>query len=383
MKRQPAAAAGNDDRPLLAISANSAWNILNFRRPLLKALLSAGYRIAALVPPGDGHAELDAAGVRVISLPMSPRGLSPISDARLFLRYCLALRRLRPAAFLGFTAKPNIYGSLAAAALGVPVINNITGLGTSFLSSRLLERVVSILYRAALRRSALVFFHNRDDLDLFVARGIVRRSQSKVIPGSGIDLAHFAPLLLPSIDADAVVFLFIGRMLVDKGITEFAEAAAIVKDRIPGSRFGVLGDWSEHPKAAPRAQLETWKSWGLIDFAGTTDDVRPFIAAADCVVLPSYREGLPRALLEGSAMGRPVIGTDVPGCREVVVDGVTGYRCAPRSADALAEAMLRVARLSIEERAAMGQRARLRAEELFSEERVSDAYVDALANLLA
>lgn len=378
-----AAVDGEGTRPLLAVSANSAWNILNFRRSLLKALHDAGYRIAAIVPPGDGVADLEAAGAEVITVPMSPRGISASADAMLLLRYLRILARLRPAAFLGFTAKPNIYGSLAAGALGVPAINNITGLGTSFLSGRLLERVVSALYRAAIRRSALVFFHNRDDLELFVARRLVRRERAEVIPGSGIDLAEFSPVPLPSAEGQSVSFLFIGRMLIDKGILEFGEAAALVRAEEPGARFVVLGGWSAHPKAAPRATLDGWHSSGLLEFAGTADDVRPFIANADCVVLPSYREGLPRALLEGSAMGRPVIGTDVPGCREVVEHGITGYLCGARSSEALAGAMLAIAGLSSEDRADMGRRARRRMEEQFSNERVSSAYVTALARLLA
>lgn len=360
----------------MALSANSAWNIIHFRRPLLEALQSQGYRVAAMTPDGEGVAALEELDVRVTPVPMSPRGLSPVADGLLMLRYFRTLKRLRPAAFLGFTAKPNIYGAIAARALGIPTISNITGLGTSFLSGRLLERFVSGLYRLTLRNSAMVFFHNSDDLELFVARGLVAPGKAQVIPGSGIDLDRFASSTRP---ADAPLqFLFVGRLLIDKGILEFGEAAAMLEGLIGEARFIVVGEWSAHPRAAPRDRLEAWAEAGILEFAGGVQDVRPFMERADCVVLPSYREGLPRVLLEAAAMARPSIAADVPGCRQVIEDGVTGYLCEARSASAVAQAMFKIATLTAEQRSAMGQRARKRAEEQFGAQRVTNAYISVL-----
>lgn len=375
------ASSAQRTRPLVVLSANSAWNILNFRRPLLEALQSADYRIIAIVPDGEGIPALEGLGVGVVVVSMSPRGMSPASDTLLFLRYLRLLNRLRPAAFLGFTAKPNIYGGIAARALGIPTINNITGLGTSFLSGRFLERFVSGLYRLALSNSAMVLFHNEDDLELFVARGLVARHKARVIPGSGIDLKHFAPSVRST--ETALRFLFVGRLLTDKGIVEFGEAAVMLQGSLPDARFIVIGEWSPHPRAAPRDQLNTWADDGLLEFVGAVKDVRPFLESADCVVLPSYREGLPRVLLEASAMARPSIAADVPGCRQVIEDGVTGYLCEVRSAPALAQAILTFASLTADERSAMGQGARERAEERFGAERVSNAYISVLAELPA
>ncbi|WP_425505234.1 glycosyltransferase family 4 protein [Sphingomonas sinipercae] len=367
------------DPPLLALSANSAWNLVNFRTPLLQSLQATGYRLAALVPDGDDVRPLSDLGVEVVPIAMSPRGISPLSDARLTYAYWRALRRLSPQAFLGFTPKPNIYGSLAARAAGVPVINNITGLGTGFLSGRMLERLVSGLYKAALHGSRRVFFHNPDDLALFVERRLVTPEQAEVIPGSGIDLDAFAPA--PPRSGDGVVFLFVGRMLIDKGIVEFAEAARQVRRQIPDTRFVVVGGWSPHPKAASAEQIDGWKAEAILEFHGNRDDVRSFVEASDCVVLPSYREGLPRALLEASALARPLIAADVPGCRHLVEEGDNGFMCTVRSADALAEAMVRFARLPEEERNQMGRRARTNAEERFGHDRVTDAYIRALEPL--
>lgn len=340
-----------------------------------------GYHIAAIVPPGEGIAELEEMGITVRTVPMSPRGVSPISDLRLLVSYKTRFQELAPLAFLGFTAKPNIYGSIAAHWSGVPVIANITGLGTGFLSGRMLELILSHLYRLALANARQVFFHNPDDRDLFVSRGLASSTRSEVIPGSGIDLDYFR-VAAPAGNAEPV-FLFIGRFLKDKGLIEFAKAAKIVKGSRPEIRFQALGTVEPHPKSVPAEAVRQWEKEGAVELLGSAKDVRPFIAEADCVVLPSYREGLPRALLEASAMGRAVIGSDAPGCRHVVEEGVTGFLCQPRSSSSLADAMMRFAALSSEGRQSMGIQARRKAERDFGEKRVIDAYLSTLAAILA
>lgn len=304
-----------------------------------------------------------------------------MSDLWLLKAYWQHLGQLKPAAFLGFTAKPNIYGSIAANRRGVPVIANITGLGTGFLSGRTLETVLSGLYRTALAHAERVFFHNSDDRDLFLRHRLVDSRSCRVIPGSGVDLSHFNAE--PPAGNTDPVFLFIGRFLRDKGIVEFVEAARKVKQDQPAVRFSALGTTEPHPKSVDGDTLEQWRREQVVEFLGSAGDVRPFIKQADCVVLPSYREGLPRALLEASAMARAVIGSDVPGCRNVVEDGITGYLCAPRSASSLASAMSRFANLSSDRRESMGLAARRKAELEFGEERVVDAYISALESILA
>ena len=373
------AAAGADRTVVFA--ANSAWNILNFRMNLVRALKGQGVTPIALVPPGEGEEELRAAGVPVHTIAMSRDATSPLSGFMLVVRYIRALRLIRPTAFLGFTPKPNIFGSMAASALKIPVINNVTGLGTAFIHGGVLGTLVPNLYRVALRRSERVFFHNDEDRSLFIARGLAAPEQAEVIPGSGVDLNRFKPSPLPG-RGDAITFLFIGRLLWEKGVGEFVEAAGMVKARHPSARFQVLGPTDLGKRGVPAADLDRWKSDGVVEYLGTASDVRPFIQAADCVVLPSYREGMPRVLLEAAAMGRPVIGSDVPGCRQIVREGETGFLAEARSGRALADKMIGMSQLDSSARASMGDRARKVVESDFSEELVDSAYLNALSTIV-
>ena len=369
-----AIAAG--DRGIIMVAANSCWNLVNFRAPIIRKLIENGYRVVASAPLDDAAPALRSLDVKIDPIAIDVRGVSPLNDLKLLLDYRSSIRRIAPKAFLGFTAKPNIYGSAAAASLGVPVINTITGLGTGFLSGSVLQAIVSRLYRWGLRRSLTVLFHNRDDLDLFVRSGLIRASQAGVVAGSGIDLARFASE--PKLgNTEPPTFLFIGRFLKDKGLGEFLEAASLVKQLRP-ARFQVIGAIEDHPRAVSRTSVEDAEASGTVELIGRIDDVRPFIADADCVVLPSYREGLPRVLLEAGAMATPVVAADVPGCRQAVEHGVTGLLCEARSVTALAQAMLAIADMSPKDRLVMGQRGRAKAEREFSEERVAAAYLAAL-----
>ena len=363
----------------VVISANSAWNIINFRKPIIVGLLAAGFHVV-VVAPKDGHeAAIESLGAQFMPIGMDPGGTSILGDARLLRDYMRVLRNLRPEAFLGFTIKPNIYGSIAARRLGIKVVNNISGLGSAFIRPGLLNALVNWLYRIALKRSATVFFQNRHDLDLFVTRGLVREDQARLIPGSGIDLDAFRPSNSVPAKAASFCFLFIGRLLRDKGIVEYAEAARALGSRRPDVEFAILGPaGGANPTAVPIEDVERWRDEGIVNWLGETHDVRPHIIAADCVVLPSYREGLPRSLLEASAMAKPMIATDVPGCRDVVEDGVNGIRCQVRSATSLATAMDAMLRLSANEREAMGLRAREKVEREFDQRIVFQAYQEAL-----
>ena len=242
-----------------------------------------------------------------------------------------------------------------------------------------LNWLVSRLYRLSLAGSARVFFQNPDDLDLFVSQGLVRPGQAARIPGSGIDLLRFRPSTAARPDGRPFRFLFVGRLLRDKGLVEYADAARQVRSRWPDTEFAILGfAGSDNRSAVPIADLERWRADGTVTYLGETGDVRPFLEESDCVVLPSYREGLPRSLLEAAAMARPMIATDVPGCRAVVANGENGFLCEARSAQSLASAMEEMLRQDPAERAAMGQRARAKVEREFDQALVVDAYMEAL-----
>lgn len=365
--------------PTVVLAANSAWNIINFRRPLVEGLRAAGWRVVALAPDDGNAAALAALGAEFQPIRIDSSGTSPFRDARLFLDYLAALRQLRPHAFLGFTVKPNVYGSLAAQLLGIRTINNISGLGTGFMGAGPLNWLVSSLYRVALRKSHRVFFHNPHDLSLFVNKGLVREKQAARIPGSGIDLQRFQPSRGSRPPARPFRFLFVGRLLRDKGLVEYAEAARLLRPAWPEVEFAILGfAGSDNRSAVPIGEVERWQHEGIVTYLGDTEDVRPFLKEADCVVLPSYREGLPRSLLEAAAMAKPMVATDVPGCRDLVSHGDNGLLCEARSPASLAAAMEAMLRLDPAARETMGRRARERAEREFDQHIVVDAYLEAL-----
>lgn len=365
-------------RRTIVLSANSDWNIANFRVGLIRGLRGAGYDPVVIAPPDPAaESRMQSLGVERIPIAIERSGLNPLADFMLIRRYRTLLKARRPAAYLGFTIKPNIYGSLAAASLGIPAVPNVSGLGTAFMRRGPLQQIVVRLYRIGFRRAPVVFFQNAEDRDLFVERRIVRQDQARVLPGSGVDLERFAPA--PCADGPPT-FLLIGRLLRDKGVVEFVDAARLLRPVLPEARFQLLGPIDEGNRSAiSHAELDAWIEEGVIDYLGTTDNVRPFIAAATAVVLPSYREGLPRSLLEAAAIGRPLIAADAPGCRDVVEDGVNGYLCAVRDAGSLAGAIRRLAELPAPARLAMGHAARRKVQEQFSEERVVTAYLDTLA----
>jgi glycosyltransferase involved in cell wall biosynthesis len=364
----------------IVLSANSDWNIANFRPGLIRALKLAGYEpvvIAPHEPAADSRMrELD---VERITVRIDRSGLNPWADLKLLATYKKLLGRLRPTAYLGYTIKPNIYGSLAAGSLGIPAIPNVSGLGTAFMRAGPLQRVVTTLYRLGFRRAPVVLFQNDEDRQLFLSRRIVRPDQARLVPGSGVDLDRFVPAPPP---AGPPIFLLIARLLRDKGVIEFVEAGRSLRTQMPEARFQLLGPIdSGNRTAVTQHELDAWVGEGIVEHLGTVDDVRPFIANATAVVLPSYREGMPRSLLEAAAMARPLIAADAPGCRDMVEDGVNGYLCAVRDPVSLASAMHRLAELPQEQRLAMGQAARRKIEEHFGEELVIRAYLDVLGGL--
>lgn len=360
------------------LSANIAWNIVNFRLGLIAALRADGWDVVVCAPPdADSEARLIGHGIRFAPITIDSKGLSPLADIRTFFAYRRVMREARPAAFLGWTIKPNIYGGLAARSLGIPALPNISGLGTAFIRENMLTRIVTWLYRMGLSRAATVFFQNATDRDLFVSRAMVKMSRTRLLPGSGIDLARFAPAALPLRKKGH--FLMIARLLGDKGVREFVDAARLLKRRGRAARFGLLGFLDVANRTAiTRLEVDAWVAEGLIEYHDPVEDVRAMIATADAVVLPSYREGTSRVLLEACALARPVIATDVPGCREIVDDGINGFLCAPRNPHSLATAMERLLDLDDAQWGTMAAAARAKVEAEFAEERVFQAYRDAL-----
>lgn len=331
----------------LLVVASFGESLVNFRGQLLEAFLDAGLEVHAAAPDldqGNPFREiLESKGINVHTIPMQRTGMNPIADLKALTSLRSLMQRIKPDVFLGYTVKPVVYGTLAARLAGVPVrFALITGLGYAFTGEAsgkraVVQKIVRGLYRAALSQATKVFFQNPDDELLFRQTGILPvRVPSMVISGSGIDTRHFASTTLPK---GAPRFLLIARLLGDKGIREYAEAARIVKSNHPSAHFALVGWADDNPEAIAKSELDDWVAEGTIQFLGKLDDVRTAITDASVYVLPSYREGTPRTVLEAMAMGRPIITTDAPGCRETVKDGENGYLVPVRSVDALASAM--------------------------------------------
>jgi glycosyltransferase involved in cell wall biosynthesis len=365
--------------PHICIVANTTWYAFNFRGRLIAELIARGYRATVLAPMDEYAERITALGARHVPLPLNNAGTNPFSELMTVVRIGNLLRRITPTVMLTYTPKVNIYASLAARLLGIPVIANISGLGRAFTAGGWLEAVVRRLYGFALRTPRIVFFQNEDDLEEFVRSGLVSREKAARIPGSGVDLERFAAATNTRHDGECK-FLFTSRLLWDKGLAEYVKAARLVKAAAPHTRFLLLGFLDvANPSAVPRDQVERWHRDGIVDYLGSTDDVVSQLAAVDCVVLPSfYREGVPRSLLEAASMGLPVITTDTPGCRDVVEDGVTGYLCRPRDAGDLAAKMMRMAALSAEERTVMGAAGREKMVREFDERIVIARYLEVI-----
>ena len=358
-------------------------SLVHFRGPLITALLSRGLQVHVAAPGltrGSAvRAQLQAQGLVVHDIPLQRTGQNPLADLRSLWALWRLMRRVRPDFVLGYTIKPVIYGTLAAWLARVPRrFALITGLGYAFTAQRArsrLGRLVQRLYALALARAQGVFFQNPDDAALFRQLGLLAPGAAVcVVNGSGVDVAAFTPAPLP---AGGPHFLLIARLLGDKGVREYAQAAALVRAQHPAARFALVGWIDDNPDAIAQHELDAWVASGTVDFAGRLHDVRPAIAACSVYVLPSYREGTPRTNLEAMAMGRAIITTDAPGCRETVVDGDNGFLVPVKSADALAQAMLRFVQdpgLA----ARMGLRSRQLAEEKYDVHQVNAAMLRAM-----
>ncbi|MCB0641361.1 MAG: glycosyltransferase family 4 protein [Phaeodactylibacter sp.] len=357
----------------IAFLTNSVWNIVNYRMPLIQACRDQGFEPLILAPKDDFAGPIPAGWTCHYLKQLSPGGKNPLQDLRLFLEIWQALRQYRPALVCSFTIKPNIYGSLAAAPLKIPCLPTITGLGYSFLQKGLLSRLTALLYRQAFRKTRQVVFQNKDDRRLFIEQGLLRPEQTVLIPGSGVDTQHFYPDFPTS--AAPCSFIYIGRLLWDKGLGEFVQAIRGLKRRYPNLRVHWLGAQDHNnPAVIDSAQVEAWEREGLIHWLGPQADVRPFIAAADALVLPSYREGLPRAVLEAMAMAKPVIVTDVPGCRELV-DKKNGLLAPVKDPQGLEQVLQTFLELPESQRQEMGRTGRQLAEQQFDNQIIVRNYL--------
>ncbi len=393
-------------KPLnIGIVANTAFNIYNFRLGLINALKKEGHHVIAIAPKDEYTDLLKQNNIEFIEVQnLARKGTNPFNDLKLLNEFRKIYKQQQLDVVLQYTIKPNIYGTLAATFTNTKTICTVTGLGYTFLNNSIASKVAHSLYRFAFSFADKVLFQNNDDIEIFVSNKLVDKHKVQLVAGSGIDIQKFHPdfcskkneatvivnEVKQSFDStdgflprhDGVVrFLMIARLLKDKGIYEYVEAAKQILQKNENVEFHVLGDIdNDNPTAIKKEELEDWIRQKSIIYHAHTKDTRPFICATDCVVLPSYREGMPRVILEGMAMGKPCITTDAPGCKDAVIDGESGFLCKTADVISLKESMERF--ISAEEtyKIQIGINARKRAENTFSTEAVNLTYINLLSN---
>ena len=355
------------DRRIILVS-NTSWYLYNFRAALIEELATHGWSVFTIAPDDEYGTELAALGSEFSVWRLDRRSTSVLGHTAAFLRLLSTYRRIRPDVVHHFTIKPIILGGIAARLLRTPgIVQAVTGLGHAFSEENHLARLALKGYRLALGGRAITVFQNEDDMSRIIGSGVTKRERCTLIRGSGVDVNRFSSVALPQ-SGDRVTFLMACRMLWAKGVREYVEAARTLCGSNPNLRFLLVGDSDEgSPDAVPRKWLEELGSDGSVEWRGYQPDIRDSLADADVVVLPSYREGLPKSLLEGAAAGRPLIATDVPGCRDVTIDGRTGVLVEPRDAAALAAAMRTLAD-DPDRRRTLGDGARALVRERFASE---------------
>jgi glycosyltransferase involved in cell wall biosynthesis len=344
------------------------------------AMRNAGYDVIAIAPYDAYSQKIIDAGFEFHSIKLNSQGINPFQDMKTTMAFYKLFKELSPDFICNYTIKPNIYASLVARMLDIKMINNIAGLGTLFIKQGPITSIAKLLYKASQAKADRVFFQNRDDFKLFTDAGLVNILNCDVLPGSGVDTNRFRPQEKPQ--SEVIRFLHVSRMIWEKGIGEYVEAARIIKAKYPNVEFCLLGFLDvANPGAISREQMDEWVEEGVINYLGVSDDVDEVISTADCVVLPSYyREGTPKTLLESASSAKPIITTDNVGCRDVVDHGVNGYLCEPRSSEDLAKKIEMFLALSETEKRKMGANSRKKIQNEFDEKIVIRKYLDVLGS---
>jgi len=362
---------------------NSSWGAYNFRLSLAKFLKKNNFEIIFCIPFDRKYSEKLLSLFKCYDISLNANSINPLLDIKLIFNLKKIYDIERPEIVCTFTSKANIYGALAAKYSNAKIISNITGLGSEFIKQSFVSSIMLQLYRISMKYSSLIFFQNQFDKRLFLDKKIADKSQAKLIPGSGVDIKKFK--LSNKKESKKIVFLFIGRVLKDKGVNELINAIKIVNNEINKEfvEFQVLGSvTSQNSSSINLSTVKKWSSMGLINYLGESDEVISYIRKCDCIVLPSYREGMPRTILEGFAMGRPAIVSDVPGCNEIVDHGINGLICKPFSAVDLAEKIKTMFYLSEKERITLGNNARKKIEKSYNEVIVFKKYLSSIERLV-
>lgn len=360
----------------IVILSNHHSYTYNFRKEIIMMLISLKYKVYIVLPYGEKVELLKEMGCEFIDIQLDRRGKNPFIDFKLIIRIFKVIYRISPDVVFSYTIKPNIYGGLVCRVLKTPFIPNITGLGSAFEKEGLLKKVILLLYRIAFKKSSCIFFQNSEDRKVFLRNRIGIENQ-RVIPGSGVNIDHFQLLDYPN--DDTINFLYISRIMKEKGIDHFLDAAIYIKSRYPNTKFHILGYCEEEYES----KLEQLEKEGVIKYHGLQSDVREFHKISHCTIHPTYYpEGMSNVLLESAACGRPIITTNRSGCREVVEDGVNGYTVEQQSSKDLIEKIELFMNLDYETRKQMGLNGRKKVEVEFDRQFVVDAYYDEVIKAL-
>ena len=353
------------------ILANSSGGLYDFRNELVQRLLFK-YEVTVSLPDEVRTKELAEEGCKVVHTPINRRGVNPAEDFKLLLAYRRLLKEEKPDLTLTYTIKPNIYGGFCCRMMRIPYMATVTGLGSTFQKQGIFLKLITTMYRLGLKKAECIFFQNRENREIF-EKYHIRGKKSKLVSGSGVNLKRHC--FEPYPEDDQVRFLYVGRMMREKGIEELLEAAKQLHD--DDTEFALLG----YPDEDYQDRLDAYEKEGYIKQLGFDPDVHVYIRNASALVLPTYHEGMSNVLMEASATGRPVIATNISGCKEIFEEGVTGFSCEPKSSEDLIRALKKFLKLSREERAVMGQKARQKMEREFDREKVVDAYMEEIETI--
>lgn len=343
----------------ILILANNDIGLYNFRKELLTELIHLGHKVFISLPNGDKIEPLVNLGCMFLDTPVDRRGINPVTDLKLLLVYLKLIRQVKPDYVITYTIKPNVYGGLACRMKKTPSIATITGLGTAFQGEGLLRKLITLLYKTSLKKAKAVLFENKGNRGVFIDNQIIKEPQAILLSGAGVNLTEFG--YSPVNENSTTRFLFMGRIMKEKGIDELFYAAEKLKQEFSNVEFDVLGFFEDDYKGI----VDNLTEKGIINFHGFQSDVKKYIEKSNCVVLPSYHEGMSNTLLEAASMGRPLIASNINGCKEAIVDGENGFLCNVGNQEDLFNKMREFVKLPYEEKVEMGRKSRLHMEKNF------------------
>ncbi len=369
----------------IAVVANATWNIYNFRLNILDVLLANDFEVF-VVAPVDKYIFYKEDFPEIVHIPikkLSRDGTNPVKEIILINEFVQIYKKIKPDIILHYTIKPNIYGGIAAGILSIPSIAVVTGLGYAFIHKGIIQSITRLLYRFSSRYHKKIIFENTDDLELFVKGRLIKANKGISIKGCGVDVEYFSPVEQNGKNKDKIIFTFIGRLLYDKGVVEFVEAAKIIKKEYKNAEFWLIGEIDKNnPAMVKEEDLINWVKNKTVIYHGFKQNVKRYISKSDCIVLPSYREAIARTISEGLAMAKPVITTDTAGCRETIEEGKNGYLVPVKEINSLALAMKKMIELPKEERIKMGKYGREKAIREFDDNLIADDILNIILDIL-